>query len=104
MGCGISLPWPKQPREPHPARRTGVDPPRAGPRSRHEQRDIFVGEVIGTAILILFGAGVRAAVTLRYSKARASGWIVIAFRWEFAWIPVVGPLAGGAGLSYDVAY
>ena len=46
--------------------------------------DIFVGEVIGTAILILFGAGVCAAVTLRFSKARASGWIVIAFGWGFA--------------------
>ncbi|MGX1031765.1 glycerol uptake facilitator-like aquaporin [Streptomyces ambofaciens] len=34
--------------------------------------DIFVGEVIGTAILILFGAGVCAAVTLRYSKGRCS--------------------------------
>ncbi|MDQ0989714.1 MIP/aquaporin family protein [Streptomyces sp. V3I7] len=50
--------------------------------------DIFVGEIIGTAILILFGAGVCAAVTLRYSKARASGWIVIAFGWGF------GVLAG----------
>ncbi|MGC0408408.1 glycerol uptake facilitator-like aquaporin [Streptomyces sp. SAI-195] len=34
--------------------------------------DVFVGEVIGTAILILFGAGVCAAVTLRYSKGRCS--------------------------------
>ncbi|MGC0378602.1 glycerol uptake facilitator-like aquaporin [Streptomyces sp. SAI-229] len=30
--------------------------------------DIFVGEVIGTAILILFGAGVVAAVVLNCSK------------------------------------
>lgn len=50
--------------------------------------DIFIGEVIGTAILILFGAGVCAAVTLKHSKARASGWVVIAFGWGF------GVLAG----------
>ncbi|MFI9615425.1 aquaporin [Streptomyces sp. NPDC052023] len=31
--------------------------------------DIFVGEVIGTAILTLFGAGMCAAVTLRQVKA-----------------------------------
>ncbi|MFC9097647.1 MIP/aquaporin family protein [Streptomyces sp. NPDC057072] len=49
---------------------------------------IFVGELIGTAILILFGAGVCAAVTLNHSKARGAGWIVIAFGWGF------GVLAG----------
>ncbi|MFF3312598.1 MIP/aquaporin family protein [Streptomyces sp. NPDC002952] len=60
--------------------------------------DIFVGEVIGTAILILFGAGVCAAVTLRFSKAQASGWIVIAFGWGFAVLAgayTAAPLSGG---------
>ncbi|MEU6659525.1 MIP/aquaporin family protein [Streptomyces sp. NPDC046821] len=60
--------------------------------------DIFVGEVIGTAILILFGAGVCAAVTLRYSKARASGWVVISFGWGFAVLAgayTAAPLSGG---------
>jgi glycerol uptake facilitator protein len=60
--------------------------------------DIFLGEVIGTAILILFGAGVCAAVTLRFSKARASGWIVIAFGWGFAVLAgayTAAPLSGG---------
>jgi glycerol uptake facilitator protein len=60
--------------------------------------DIFVGEIIGTAILILFGAGVCAAVTLRFSKARASGWIVIAFGWGFAVLAgayTAAPLSGG---------
>ncbi|MBC7273590.1 MULTISPECIES: MIP/aquaporin family protein [Streptomyces] len=60
--------------------------------------DIVVGEIIGTAILILFGAGVCAAVTLRYSKARASGWIVIAFGWGFgvmAGAYTAAPLSGG---------
>ncbi|MGC0333339.1 glycerol uptake facilitator protein [Streptomyces sp. SAI-170] len=60
--------------------------------------DIFVGEIIGTAILILFGAGVCAAVTLRYSKARAAGWVVIAFGWGFAVLAgayTAAPLSGG---------
>ncbi|WP_030560574.1 MIP/aquaporin family protein [Streptomyces aureocirculatus] len=60
--------------------------------------DIFVGEIIGTAILILFGAGVCAAVTLNYSKAKASGWIVIAFGWGFgvmAGAYTAAPLSGG---------
>jgi len=60
--------------------------------------DIFIGEVIGTAILILFGAGVCAAVTLNRSKAKASGWGVIAFGWGFGVLAgayTAGPLSGG---------
>lgn len=60
--------------------------------------DIFVGEVIGTAILILFGAGVCAAVTLHHSKARAAGWVVIAFGWGFGVLAgayTAAPLSGG---------
>ncbi|MGA4843251.1 MIP/aquaporin family protein [Streptomyces sp. G45] len=64
----------------------------------HANGDIFVGEVIGTAILILFGAGVCAAVTLNHSKAKASGWLVIAFGWGFgvmAGAYTAAPLSGG---------
>ncbi|PZT69996.1 aquaporin family protein [Streptomyces sp. SW4] len=60
--------------------------------------DILVGEIIGTAILILFGAGVCAAVTLRYSKAQAAGWVVIAFGWGFGVLAgayTAAPLSGG---------
>ncbi|MEW1772672.1 MIP/aquaporin family protein [Streptomyces sp. NPDC086777] len=60
--------------------------------------DIFVGEVIGTAILILFGAGVCAAITLRHSKARAAGWVAIAFGWGFGVLAgayTAAPLSGG---------
>jgi glycerol uptake facilitator protein len=60
--------------------------------------EVFRGEVIGTAILILFGAGVCAAVTLRFSKAKAAGWVVIAFGWGFgvmAGAYTAGPLSGG---------
>ncbi|NGO78373.1 aquaporin family protein [Streptomyces sp. YC504] len=60
--------------------------------------DVFVGEIIGTAILILFGAGVCAAVTLHHSKAKAAGWVVIAFGWGFGVLAgayTAGPLSGG---------
>lgn len=60
--------------------------------------DIFLGEVIGTAILVLFGAGVCAAVTLDHSKARAAGWVVIAFGWGFGVLAgayTAAPLSGG---------
>jgi glycerol uptake facilitator protein len=60
--------------------------------------DIFLGELIGTAILILFGAGVCAAVTLNHSKAKASGWTVIAFGWGFGVLAgayTAAPLSGG---------
>jgi glycerol uptake facilitator protein len=46
--------------------------------------DIFPAEVIGTAILILLGDGVVAAVLLSHSKAQNSGWIVITFGWGMA--------------------
>jgi glycerol uptake facilitator protein len=45
---------------------------------------IFGAEVIGTAILILLGDGVVAAVLLAHSKAQNSGWIVITFGWGMA--------------------
>lgn len=41
----------------------------------------FVAEMIGTAILIVFGAGVVANVSLKKSFALDGGWIVIAFGW-----------------------
>ncbi|MDX3235780.1 aquaporin family protein [Streptomyces sp. ME03-5709C] len=45
---------------------------------------IFIGETIGTAVLILLGGGVCAAVTLKNSKARNAGWVAIAFGWGLA--------------------
>ena len=44
----------------------------------------FLGEVLGTMILILLGNGVVAAVLLNKSKAQNSGWIVITAGWCFA--------------------
>jgi glycerol uptake facilitator protein len=45
---------------------------------------IFGAEVIGTAILILLGNGVVAAVLLNHSKAQNGGWIVITLGWGMA--------------------
>ncbi|MGD9484380.1 MIP/aquaporin family protein [Streptomyces sp. TRM70308] len=46
--------------------------------------DIFLGEVIGTAVLILLGGGVVAGVVLKRSKAYNAGWLAITFGWGFA--------------------
>src|SRR5215216_3974270 len=44
----------------------------------------YIGEFIGTMILIILGDGVVAGVLLRNSKAENSGWIVITFVWGLA--------------------
>jgi glycerol uptake facilitator protein len=44
----------------------------------------FLGEFLGTMILILLGDGVVAGVLLRRSKAEGSGWMVITAGWAFA--------------------
>jgi len=46
--------------------------------------ELFLAEVIGTAILILLGDGVVAGVLLAKSKAQNSGWIVITMGWGLA--------------------
>lgn len=56
--------------------------------------DIFIGETIGTAVLILLGGGVCAAVTLKRSKAKDAGWLAITFGWGFA-VLTAAYLAGG---------
>lgn len=44
----------------------------------------FLGEFMGTLVLILLGDGVVAGVLLNKSKAQNSGWIVITTGWAFA--------------------
>ncbi|MFC3883865.1 MIP/aquaporin family protein [Bacillus songklensis] len=44
----------------------------------------FLGEIIGTMILVIFGCGVVGGVVLNKSKAQNSGWIVISMGWGFA--------------------
>ncbi|MFC4563106.1 MIP/aquaporin family protein [Nocardiopsis mangrovi] len=58
----------------------------------------IVGEFFGTAILVLFGGGVCAAITLNKSKAQGAGWIAIAFGWGFGVLAgayMAFPLSGG---------
>jgi len=43
----------------------------------------FVGEFMGTLVLVLLGDGVVANVLLKHSKAEGSGWMVITSGWAF---------------------
>jgi glycerol uptake facilitator protein len=45
---------------------------------------IFVAELLGTALLVVFGNGVVANVVLNRTKGNNSGWIVITFGWGMA--------------------
>ncbi|EFW37795.1 MIP/aquaporin family protein [Treponema phagedenis] len=44
----------------------------------------FLAELIGTAVLIIFGDGVVASVVLKKSKAENAGWVVITIAWGLA--------------------
>jgi glycerol uptake facilitator protein len=44
----------------------------------------WLGEFLGTMVLVLLGDGVVAAVLLKRSKAEGSGWMVITTGWAFA--------------------
>ncbi|RDW16547.1 aquaporin [Oceanobacillus arenosus] len=44
----------------------------------------FLGELIGTMILIIFGGGVVGGVVLKKTKAEGAGWIVITIGWGLA--------------------
>jgi glycerol uptake facilitator protein len=57
----------------------------------------FLAEVFGTAVLIVLGDGVVAAVLLAKSKAQNAGWIVITMGWGlavFSGVVIAGPLSG----------
>lgn len=56
----------------------------------------FIGEFVGTMLLILLGDGVVAGVLLKNSKSENAGWIVITTAWALAvvmGIYVAGPLS-----------
>ncbi|MFD1199764.1 MIP/aquaporin family protein [Brucella gallinifaecis] len=59
----------------------------------------FIGEFLGTMMLILLGDGVVANVLLAKSKGQNSGWIVITAGWGFAVLcgVMVAVAAGSAG-------
>lgn len=45
--------------------------------------DVFWSETLGTAVLILLGAGVVANVVLPRTKGHGGGWLLITFGWGF---------------------
>lgn len=55
--------------------------------------DGFIGELIGTFLLVLLGCGVNAGVNLKKSNSNNSGWIVIAMGWALA--VTIGVYASG---------
>lgn len=46
--------------------------------------DVFVSELMGTAMLVLLGCGVVANVVLPKTKGNAGGWLLINFGWGLA--------------------
>jgi glycerol uptake facilitator protein len=62
---------------------------------------MFLGEVVGTAVLILLGDGVVAGVLLNKSKAQNGGWIVITWAWGIGvFAGVVASLAVTGGVAH----
>ncbi len=47
-------------------------------------RSPFMGELMGTLVMMLLGDGVNAAVLLKRTKAENAGWLTIATGWAFA--------------------
>jgi glycerol uptake facilitator protein len=62
---------------------------------------MFLGEVVGTAVLILLGDGVVAGVLLTRSKSQNAGWIVITWAWGLAVLAgVFTSVAVSGGLAH----
>ncbi|WP_407563867.1 MIP/aquaporin family protein [Streptomyces sp. 184] len=65
--------------------------------------DIFSGEVLGTALLIVLGGGVVAAITFKKSKAFQAGWVAVAFGWGLAVLTGAYAVAGVSGAHLNPA-
>jgi len=63
----------------------------------------ILGELLGTALLVLFGNGVVANVVLSKSKGQNSGWIVIATGWACAVTIAVYAVAAISGAHLNPA-
>lgn len=63
----------------------------------------FLGEIIGTAILLLLGNGVVANVVLTGTKGNGAGWIVIAWGWGMAVFVAVFTVAAFSGAHLNPA-
>ncbi|WP_330176640.1 aquaporin family protein [Streptomyces sp. NBC_01498] len=65
--------------------------------------DIFIGEFVGTALLLLLGGGVVAGVVLKRSKSTGAGWVAISFGWGFAVLTGAYLAAGVSGAHLNPA-
>lgn len=63
----------------------------------------FLGELLGTAILILLGNGVVANVVLKGTKGEGAGWIVITWGWGMAVFVAVFTVAAFSGAHINPA-
>jgi glycerol uptake facilitator len=62
---------------------------------------MFLGEVVGTAVLILLGDGVVAGALLTRSKSQNAGWVVITWAWGLAVLAgVFTSVAVSGGLAH----
>jgi glycerol uptake facilitator protein len=66
--------------------------------------NIFLAELVGTMLLIIFGDGVVANVLLTKSKGQNSGWIVITTGWAMAVVIGVYSTAGYSGGHINSAF
>ncbi|MDO5672476.1 MAG: MIP/aquaporin family protein [Actinomycetaceae bacterium] len=61
---------------------------------------IFLSELVGTTLLLLFGVGVVANVVLAKTKGNSSGWVVITFGWGLAvFVGVLAAYKSGGHLN-----
>lgn len=62
----------------------------------------FLGELLGTMMLVLLGDGVVGGVLLNKSKAQSAGWIVITAGWAFAVMAGVFTAAASGSAGADL--
>ncbi len=75
-------------------------PPTGGPAQGGVVTEMFLGEVVGTCLLVLIGDGVVAGVLLNKSKAQNSGWVVITWAWAMGvFVGVLGSVAVNGGVA-----
>lgn len=63
----------------------------------------FTAELVGTMLLILFGGGVVAGVSLHKSKGLGGGWMVITFAWGLAVAMAAYAVGGVSGAHLNPA-
>lgn len=63
----------------------------------------YLGELIGTMILIIFGGGVVAGVVLKKSKSESAGWVVITLGWGLGVATAIYAVGGISGAHLNPA-